>query len=41
MLWDPSDTIYRNRNKRKNALPWQTAEDLDVNSPLFLYSELK
>ena len=41
MLWDPPDTSYRNRSKRKNALPWQIAEDLDVDSPLFLYSELK
>ena len=41
MLWDPSDTSYRNRSKRKNAFPWQIAEDLDVDSPLFLYSQLK
>ena len=41
MLWDPYDTSYRNRSKRKNALPWQIAEDLDVDSPLFLYSQLK
>ena len=40
-MWDSSDHTCQNRDKRRDVLLQQIAEDLGTHNPLFSYQELK